>query len=266
MLIHPQFDPVALSAGPIAVRWYGLMYLVGFALFWLLGRYRTKETWRRISEADLENMLFYGVFGVILGGRLGYCLFYQPDYYLSHPMSLFAVWEGGMSAHGGIIGVIIVMIVFARMKKLSFLTVSDFVVPLVPLGLMFGRIGNFINGELWGRPASETLPWAMIFPQSGDALARHPSQLYEALGEGLLLFLLLWIVSKKPRPAGLVSGLFCLGYGTARFVVEFFREPDVFLGLQALGLSRGQWLSLPLIVLGLAVVAVTIRKLPEQRQ
>ena len=266
MLIHPQFDPVALSAGPIAVRWYGLMYLVGFALFWLLGRYRTKETWRRISEADLENMLFYGVFGVILGGRLGYCLFYQPDYYLSHPMSLFAVWEGGMSAHGGIIGVIIVMIVFARMKQLSFLTVSDFVVPLVPLGLMFGRIGNFINGELWGRPASETLPWAMIFPQSGDALARHPSQLYEALGEGLLLFLLLWIVSKKPRPAGLVSGLFCLGYGTARFVVEFFREPDVFLGLQALGLSRGQWLSLPLIVLGLAVVAVTIRKLPEQRQ
>lgn len=266
MLIHPQFDPVALSAGPIAVRWYGLMYLVGFALFWQLGRYRTKETWRRISEADLENMLFYGVFGVILGGRLGYCLFYQPDYYLSHPMSLFAVWEGGMSAHGGIIGVIIVMIVFARMKQLSFLTVSDFVVPLVPLGLMFGRIGNFINGELWGRPASETLPWAMIFPQSGDALARHPSQLYEALGEGLLLFLLLWIVSKKPRPAGLVSGLFCLGYGTARFVVEFFREPDVFLGLQALGLSRGQWLSLPLIVLGLAVVAVTIRKLPEQRQ
>ena len=206
------------------------------------------------------------MFGVILGGRLGYCLFYQPDYYLSHPMSLFAVWEGGMSAHGGIIGVIIVMIVFARMKQLSFLTVSDFVVPLVPLGLMFGRIGNFINGELWGRPASETLPWAMIFPQSGDALARHPSQLYEALGEGLLLFLLLWIVSKKPRPAGLVSGLFCLGYGTARFVVEFFREPDVFLGLQALGLSRGQWLSLPLIVLGLAVVAVTIRKLPEQRQ
>ena len=266
MLIHPQFDPVALSAGPIAVRWYGLMYLVGFAIFWQLGRYRTKETWRRISEADLENMLFYGVFGVILGGRLGYCLFYQPDYYLSHPMSLFAVWEGGMSAHGGIIGVIIVMIVFARMKKLSFLKVSDFVVPLVPLGLMFGRIGNFINGELWGRLASETLPWAMIFPQSGDALARHPSQLYEALGEGLLLFLLLWIVSKKPRPAGLVSGLFCLGYGTARFVVEFFREPDVFLGLQALGLSRGQWLSLPLIVLGLAVVAVTIRKLPEQRQ
>lgn len=265
MLIHPQFDPVALSVGPIAVRWYGLMYLVGFALFWLLGRRRTKDSWRLITEADLENMLFYGVFGVILGGRLGYCLFYQPAYYLSHPASLFAVWEGGMSAHGGIIGVIIVMICFARMKKLPFLTVSDFVVPLVPLGLMFGRIGNFINGELWGRPASESLPWAMIFPQSGDALARHPSQLYEALGEGLLLFLLLWLVSKKPRPAGLISGLFCLGYGTARFAVEFFREPDVFLGLQALGLSRGQWLSLPLIVLGLIVVAVTVRKTPPRQ-
>ena len=265
MLIHPQFDPVALSLGPIAVRWYGLMYLVGFACFWLLGRRRTAEPWRRITAEDLENMLFYGVFGVILGGRLGYCLFYQPEYYLTHPAALFAVWEGGMSAHGGIIGVIIVMILFARMKKMPFLTVSDFVVPLVPLGLMFGRIGNFINGELWGRPASLDLPWAMIFPQAGDGIPRHPSQLYESFGEGLLLFLLLWFISRKPRPAGLVSGVFCFGYGAARFIVEYFREPDAFLGLQALDLSRGQWLSLPLIVLGLAVILMTIgKKAPSQ--
>ena len=260
MLIHPQFDPVALSLGPIAVRWYGLMYLVGFACFWLLGRRRTAEPWCRITAEDLENMLFYGVFGVILGGRLGYCLLYQPEYYLTHPTALFAVWEGGMSAHGGIIGVIIVMILFARMKKMPFLTVSDFVVPLVPLGLMFGRIGNFINGELWGRPASPDLPWAMIFPQAGDGIPRHPSQLYESFGEGLLLFLLLWFISRKPRPAGLVSGVFCFGYGAARFIVEYFREPDAFLGLQALDLSRGQWLSLPLIVLGLVVILMTIGK------
>ena len=265
MLIHPQFDPVALSLGPIAVRWYGLMYLVGFACFWLLGRRRTAEPWRRITAEDLENMLFYGVFGVILGGRVGYCLFYQPEYYLTHPTALFAVWEGGMSAHGGIIGVIIVMILFARMKKMPFLTVSDFVVPLVPLGLMFGRIGNFINGELWGRPASLDLPWAMIFPQAGDGIPRHPSQLYESFGEGLLLFLLLWFISRKPRPAGLVSGVFCFGYGAARFIVEYFREPDAFLGLQALDLSRGQWLSLPLIVRGLAVILMTIgKKAPSQ--
>ena len=265
MLIHPQFDPVALSLGPIAVRWYGLMYLVGFACFWLLGRRRTAEPWRRITAEDLENMLFYGVFGVLLGGRLGYCLFYQPEYYLTHPTALFAVWEGGMSAHGGIIGVIIVMILFARMKKMPFLTVSDFVVPLVPLGLMFGRIGNFINGELWGRPASLDLPWAMIFPQAGDGIPRHPSQLYESFGEGLLLFLLLWFISRKPRPAGLVSGVFCFGYGAARFIVEYFREPDAFLGLQALDLSRGQWLSLPLIVRGLAVILMTIgKKAPSQ--
>ena len=170
-----------------------------------------------------------------------------------------------MSAHGGIIGVIIVMILFARMKKMPFLTVSDFVVPLVPLGLMFGRIGNFINGELWGRPASPDLPWAMIFPQAGDGIPRHPSQLYESFGEGLLLFLLLWFISRKPRPAGVVSGVFCFGYGAARFIVEYFREPDAFLGLQALDLSRGQWLSLPLIVLGLAVILMTIgKKAPSQ--
>ena len=250
MLIHPQFDPVAFSLGPLAVRWYGLMYLAGFFCFWLLGRRRSSEPWRGISGEDLENLLFYGIFGVILGGRLGYCLFYQPEFYLSHPMQILHVWEGGMSAHGGLLGVIAVMILYGRLHGISFWTISDFVAPLAPLGLMLGRIGNFINGELWGRPADASLPWAMIFPQAGDGVPRHPSQLYEALGEGLLLFILLWWASSRPRAAGFVSGLFCAGYGVARFVVEWFREPDAFLGLQALDLSRGQWLTLPLIVLG----------------
>ena len=207
-----------------------------------------------ISGEDLENLLFYGIFGVILGGRLGYCLFYQPEFYLSHPMQILHVWEGGMSAHGGLLGVIAVMILYGRLHGISFWTISDFVAPLAPLGLMLGRIGNFINGELWGRPADASLPWAMIFPQAGDGVPRHPSQLYEALGEGLLLFILLWWASSRPRAAGFVSGLFCAGYGVARFVVEWFREPDAFLGLQALDLSRGQWLTLPLIVLGITVM------------
>lgn len=184
MLIHPQFDPVAFSLGPLAVRWYGLMYLAGFFCFWLLGRRRSSEPWRGISGEDLENLLFYGIFGVILGGRLGYCLFYQPEFYLSHPMQILHVWEGGMSAHGGLLGVIAVMILYGRLHGISFWTISDFVAPLAPLGLMLGRIGNFINGELWGRPADASLPWAMIFPQAGDGVPRHPSQLYEALGEG----------------------------------------------------------------------------------
>ena len=255
MFIHPQFDPVAFSIGPLAVRWYGLMYLAGFAFFWLLGRRRAKESWRGMTQEALETLLFYGIFGVILGGRLGYCLLYQPEYYFSHPQAILAVWEGGMSAHGGMIGVILAMLIYARTYRTSFWTIADFVAPLVPLGLMFGRIGNFINGELWGRPASETLPWATIFPQAADGgIPRHPSQLYEAAGEGLLLFLLLWFASAKPRPAGLIAGLFCLGYGVARFTVEYFREPDSFLGLQALDLSRGQWLSLPLIGLGIGLL------------
>ena len=175
MLIHPQFDPIALSVGPLAIRWYGLMYLLGFMCFWILGRMRTKESWRGITDDDLDNLLFYGVFGVILGGRIGYCLFYQPGYYLTHPLEILAVWHGGMSAHGGLLGVIVAMFLYSKVKKLSFWTIADFVAPLVPLGLLFGRIGNFINGELWGRPASPDLPWAMIFPEANDGgVPRHP--------------------------------------------------------------------------------------------
>ena len=188
------------------------------------------------------------------GGRLGYCLFYQPAWYLTHPLQIFSVWQGGMSAHGGLLGVLIVMALYVRRHGMQFWQLTDFVVPLVPLGLFFGRIGNFINGELWGRPASPGLPWAMIFPQAQDGgIPRHPSQLYEAGLEGLALFVVLWFYSRKPRPVGRTAALFALGYGAARFVSEYFREPDAFLGLQALGLSRGQWLTLPLILAGLTL-------------
>jgi len=250
MLVHPQFDPIAVQAGPLAVHWYGLMYLIGFTLFYLLGLYRCRQEWRGITKANLEDLLFVGMVGVIVGGRLGFVLLYQPEYYLTHPLEIFAVWQGGMSAHGGFIGVILALFYFAWRNKKSILTVGDFVAPLVPLGFFFGRLGNFINGELWGRVASADLPWSMIFPQAGDGVPRHPSQLYEATLEGLVLFFVVWIYSIKKRPAGAVSGLFLFGYGLARFVVEFFREPDSYLGLQALDLSRGQWLSLPMIIIG----------------
>lgn len=259
MLIHPQFDPVALQLGPVAVRWYGLMYLAGFAAFWLLGRLRAKDAWRGVTADDVENLLFYGIFGVILGGRLGYCLFYQPAYYAEHPLAIFEIWQGGMSAHGGLLGVLVVMALYAFRHGIGFWKLADFVVPLVPLGLMAGRIGNFVNGELWGREAPASLPWAMVFPQAGDGLPRHPSQLYEAVLEGLVLFLLLWFISRRPRPAGFVAGLFGVGYGVARFFVEYFREPDAFLGLRALGLSQGQWLTIPLVLAGLFVMARSLR-------
>jgi len=254
MLVHPQFDPVAFSLGPLAVRWYGLMYLVGFALFWGLGRLRAREAWRGMSRQDVEDLLFFGVLGVIIGGRLGYVLFYKPGYYLEHPLEALMLWKGGMASHGGIIGVIVVMWLFARARGKSFLQVADFVVPLVPLGLAVGRLGNFINGELWGRAADPGVwPWAMVFPQAGDGVPRHPSQLYQAALEGVLLFVILWLYSSKPRPPGCIGSAFLIGYGALRFVAEFGREPDAFLGLLALRLSMGQWLSLPMIIAGIAL-------------
>lgn len=210
-MFAPEFNPIAFSIGPVAVHWYGLMYLFGFAAFWLLGRTRAKEAWRQMSAADMEDLLFYGVIGVILGGRLGFCLFYQPEWYLSHPLDIFKVWQGGMSAHGGIIGSILAIFVFARIREKRFLVVADFVAPLVPLGLMFGRIGNFINGELWGRAASPDLPWAMIFKHSGTLVPRHPSQLYEAFLEGALLLLCFGFfpqaASNRRRRGALLHGL-----------------------------------------------------------
>jgi phosphatidylglycerol:prolipoprotein diacylglycerol transferase len=253
MLTHPEFDPVALQLGPVALRWYGLMYLLAFAAFYLLGRWRVMRTHHGpatgLKPSDVEDLLFHGVLGVVLGGRLGYVLFYKPAYYLQHPLEVFAVWQGGMAFHGGLVGVLVACAWFARRRGLPFLVLMDFVAPLVPIGLATGRLGNFINGELWGRATD--LPWAMVFPQSGSPVPRHPSQLYQFAGEGLLLFALLWWFSSRPRPVGRVSGLFLLGYGTLRFLAEFAREPDAFLGLLAGGLSMGQLLSLPMIAGGL---------------
>ncbi len=256
MLIHPQFDPIAFSAGPIAVRWYGLMYLIAFAAFFLLGRWRLKQpafaSASGLAQRDLEDLLFWGAIGVVLGGRLGYVLFYKPAYYLAHPFEILAVWQGGMSFHGGLLGVIVAVWLYGRRRGCAFWPVIDFVAPLVPIGLAAGRMGNFINGELWGRPTD--LPWAMVFPQV-DALARHPSQLYQFAGEGLALFALLWWYSARPRPAAAVSGLFLIGYAGLRFVAEFAREPDSFLGVLAMGLTMGQWLCLPMFAAGLALFA-----------
>jgi len=252
-LEHPQFNPVALQIGPLAIHWYGLTYMVAFGLFvWLAGRrtaypWFAREGWVR---RDVEDMLFYGVLGVVLGGRLGYVLFYKLDYYLKHLTEIPAVWKGGMSFHGGMLGVIVAMALFAWHRKRPFLQVTDLIAPCVPLGLASGRVGNFINGELWGRFADPSLPWAMIFPESGSRLPRHPSQIYQFLGEGLLLFVILWIYGKKERGRGQVSGLFLMGYGVLRFAAEFFREPDDFLGLLALGMSMGQWLCVPMVVAG----------------
>lgn len=251
-MIHPQFDPVAIQIGPLAVHWYGLMYLLAFIQFLILGRIRVSQKHiqkQGFEVRDVEDILFYGVLGVVLGGRLGYCLFYMPAHYLAHPLDILKVWEGGMSFHGGFLGVLAALALFAKKRRFQFFTVADFIAPLVPFGLAFGRLGNFINGELWGRPTD--LPWAMIFPQAGDQLARHPSQLYQFTGEGLLLGIGLWLYAKYPRRIGQVSGAFLLGYGMFRFLAEFAREPDRFLGTLSMGLSMGQWLSIPMILLGI---------------
>jgi phosphatidylglycerol---prolipoprotein diacylglyceryl transferase len=254
MLIHPQFDPIAISLGPLAIRWYGLMYLAGFIAFLLLGRRRaTSQPWHGIDPAALDDLLFYGVLGVIIGGRLGQVLFYEPAYYLTHPLEIAAVWKGGMSFHGGFLGVLVAMALWGRKCGKTFFQVTDFIAPLVPLGLMAGRIGNFINGELWGRVADATLPWAMVFPQV-DNQPRHPSPLYQAAGEGLLLFILLWWFSSRQRSRGAVSGLFLIGYGVLRFVAEYFREPDAGIFGHSYTISMGQWLSLPMIAVGLLLM------------
>jgi len=260
LLVHPQFDPILWSIGPLAVRWYGLMYVVGFIAFIVLGKLRVRRGLGHGVEArDVDDMLIYGVVGVILGGRLGYVLFYKPGYYLSHPAEILQVWTGGMSFHGGFVGVMLGIAVFCWVRKRRWLSTMDFVAPLVPIGLAAGRLGNFINGELPGRPTD--VPWGMWFPQHDpQPLARHPSQLYQFAGEGLLLFVILWIYSSKPRPTGAVSGAFLVGYGALRFLAEFTRQPDDFLGLLELGLSMGQWLSIPMIVIGAAMMAWAYRR------
>ena len=263
MLIHPQFDPIAISLGPLAIRWYGLMYLAAFLQFWWLGKRRI-ETQPQLARngwtvAQLDDLLFYGVFGVIVGGRLGEVLFYQPGYYFAHPLDIVAVWKGGMSFHGGFLGVLVAMALYSRKTGHRWLTITDFIAPLVPLGLAAGRVGNFINGELWGRVCDPALPWAMVFPQV-DNLPRHPSQLYQAGLEGVLLFVVLWFFARAERPRGAVSGAFLIGYGSLRFVAEYFRTPDAgIFGLSEV-ISMGQWLSLPMVVVGVAMFAWSSRK------
>jgi phosphatidylglycerol---prolipoprotein diacylglyceryl transferase len=256
MLVHPQFSPIALQLGPVAIHWYGLTYLVAFGLFIWLASLRIKQTqfaqagWTR---REVEDLLFFGVLGVVVGGRLGYVIFYKPGYYAANPLEILAVWKGGMAFHGGLLGVIVAMLVFARLRGRRFLQVTDLIAPCVPTGLASGRIGNFINGELWGRAADPALPWAMVFPQSGTPIPRHPSPLYQFALEGLLLFVLLWLYARRSRRLGQVSGAFLVGYGVLRFSAEYFREPDSFLGLQALSLSMGQWLCVPMVLAGLGL-------------
>ena len=263
MLIHPQFNPVAISIGPLAIHWYGLMYLLAFFQFWWLGKHRI-QTHPQLAQngwtvQQLDDLLFYGVLGVILGGRLGQVLFYEPGYYLSDPARILAIWQGGMSFHGGFLGVLLAMALCARKWQRAWLDITDFIAPLVPLGLAAGRVGNFINGELWGRVADLNLPWAMVFPRVDD-LPRHPSQLYQAGLEGLLLFALLWVYSGKTRPRGAVSGAFLIGYGCFRFLAEYFRTPDDgIFGLSEV-ISMGQWLSLPMIVIGVLMLAAAQRR------
>ncbi len=265
-MLYPEFDPVIVHIGPLALRWYGLMYLLGFGGAWWLGRWRAAREDSPVSQQQLDDLIFYGALGVILGGRVGYILFYDFSGWLHDPLVLARIWEGGMSFHGGLLGVLVAMLLFARRQHLAFLRVTDFIAPLVPVGLLTGRIGNFINGELWGAPTS--LPWGMrvpcaahpdlclnklgLTPATELTPPLHPNQLYEAWLEGLVLFGLLWTYSARPRVTGAVSGLFLLAYGSFRFLIEFVRMPDSQLGYLAFGwLTMGQLLSLPMVLLGL---------------
>jgi phosphatidylglycerol:prolipoprotein diacylglycerol transferase len=255
MLIYPAPDPVALSLGPLSIRWYGIMYLLAFLCAWGLVFLRG----RREDMAAADDLLFYAFMGIVIGGRLGQVVFYDPGYYFYHPLEILAVWKGGMSFHGGFLGVLLAMRLWARKYGKTWLESTDFIAPLTPLGLMFGRIGNFINGEIWGRVANPDLPWAMVFPHVDD-LPRHPVQLYHASLEGLALFFILWFYSGKKRPEGAVSGAFLLGYGVFRSLVEFFREPDHGIFGQSYTVSMGQWLSLPMIALGIFLLWRAYRK------
>lgn len=266
MLTFPAIDPVAFSVGPLSVRWYGLMYVFGFLAAWLLGRRRAarrKQLDGPFTPQQFDDILVWSLVGVIVGARLGYVLFYKLPFYLDNPLDVLSVWQGGMSFHGGLIGVILAQWLAGRRHKAGFLRTMDFIAPLVPPGLFFGRLGNFINAELWGRPTD--LPWGMVFPgpQAGP-LPRHPSQLYEAGLEGVALFLILWIYSARPRRtkrAGAVSGLFLIGYGCFRFTVEFAREPDAHLGYLAGGwLTMGMLLCLPMLALGVFLLWRAYRK------
>lgn len=253
MFTHPGFDPVALQLGPLAIHWYGLMYLAAFAAAWWLAVKRSEQGWRPVRRKHVDDIIFYGALGVVIGGRLGYVLFYGLDRFLAEPLWLFKVNEGGMSFHGGLLGVIVAHWWYARAQGIRFGELLDFVAPLVPIGLGLGRLGNFIGQELWGRPTD--LPWAMVFPRDPLLLPRHPSQLYQFLLEGVLLFAIVFWFSRKRRPEWSVGAMFILFYGVFRFLVEFAREPDAHIGLVAFGwMTQGQALSLPMVAAGVALL------------
>ena len=283
-LAFPKFDPVIFSIGPVSLHWYGLMYLVGFVFAMWLAVRRANKSGSGWTKDEVENLLYAGFLGVFVGGRVGYVLFYNLPLFMDNPLYLFKVWDGGMSFHGGLMGVILVMFWFARRTKRTFFQVSDFIAPLIPFGLGAGRLGNFINGELWGRVTTDT-PWAMLFPSSRSedvalaaadpqllpilnqygVLPRHPSQLYELLLEGVVLFIILNLFIRKPRPMGAVSGLFLIGYGAFRIIVEAFRQPDAQLGLFDGVISMGQILSIPMVVAGIIMMIWAYRRRPQQQ-
>lgn len=257
MLTYPTINPIAFHLGPLSVHWYGLMYLFGFFAGWYLLTLRARQSFRGFTQEQVSDILFYTALGVIIGGRVGYMLFYAWPELCASPLTLFQVWKGGMSFHGGLIGVIVSLWIYARFIKKPFISIADFIAPVVPVGLGLGRIGNFINGELWGRVTH--VPWGMVFPNGGP-LARHPSQLYEFFFEGLAMFLILWIYSAKSRPRGAVSGLFLICYGLIRFSLEFFREPDEQIGYIAFGwLTKGQLLSFPMVLIGILILVWAYR-------
>ena len=268
MLTYPIIDPVALSIGPMKIHWYGIMYLLAFAFAWFLALRNSQRPWSPVKKTQVEDLIVYGAFGVILGGRLGYLLFYSADKWLADPTMLVRIWEGGMSFHGGLIGVAVSLLIYSRKYQVNFLSLADFVTPLVPTGLFFGRIGNFIGQELYGR--STDVPWAMVFPADPQQLARHPSQLYEAALEGLVLFFIINWYARKPRLYGEVTGLFLILYGAFRFMIEFVRQPDTqFAGQSALlesfnWMTRGQTLCIPMVLLGLWFMRTSIRSMMGQ--
>lgn len=260
MLVYPAINPVALEIGPLKVHWYGVMYLIAFAQAWGIVTFRAKNSVQRWSPEQISDLIFYGAVGAVLGGRLGYVLFYNFGYFLEEPLWLFKVWQGGMSFHGGLMGVIVALLLLSRKDQRHVFDVLDFLAPAVPLGLGFGRLGNFIGGELWGRPASPDLPWAMVFPHV-DNVPRHPSQLYQMLLEGGLLFVIVFWFSAKPRPRGAVMGVWLMSYGCIRIVEEFFRQPDAQLNFIAFGwLTMGQALSTPMVVFGMLLLGWAYRQ------
>ncbi|NOT83524.1 MAG: prolipoprotein diacylglyceryl transferase [Methylococcaceae bacterium] len=252
MLTYPQIDPVALALGPLKIHWYGLMYLIGFAGTWIIGKKKAEQAQSPLTPLAVEDLVYYGALGVVLGGRIGYVLFYNFSQFLAEPLMIFKIWQGGMSFHGGMLGVFLAMWLFAKKQRCTMFELTDFIAPMAPIGLLAGRIGNFINSELWGRVTD--VPWAMVFPNGGP-LPRHPSQLYEAFLEGIVLLVIMWLYTRKPRPVMSVTGLSLLGYGIFRFIVEFFRMPDAHLGYLALEwVTMGQILSIPMIIIGGALI------------